>query len=321
MEYKLDLEYNKSIREKYLSSFEVKEANFGKVFGSPYTFIYLINGSIFDTSVSAWAYLVANNLINEKWDGKIFLTHSHYDHLGGVYTIKKILENKQIRVYAHSYFEKVLSSSTAIDIINRFDKLDSEEISKFNKVEILGFKSFDVDVKIDFKESDRVFVSDFLCIYTPGHTKDSVSYYIPEYKALVMAESMGVPNHKFTFVLPEFLSSYKIYVESFNKLKELVLKERVSNFLLPHIMYFESFSDVKDFILLSEESLKVYVNKIISFIEKVSLSNLKDFDLKFRDIFNYVLESFYMKFELSQPLYGFEANVSAQVRALIKEFF
>jgi len=328
--FPMELVYNNLLRESYLKEFFVKESSFGKVFGSPYAFIYLIDGIIFDASVSGWAYLLTKKIGNE-WQGKIFLTHSHYDHVGGVWTLKKFFseesnlsKNKKFYIVASSYFEKVFASSNALGIIEHFDKLDSEEIAKFNEIQILGFRIFNIDFKLDFIDNDRVLIDDGIwAIYTPGHTKDSVSYYVPKYKALIMAESMGVPNHKFTFVLPEFLSSYKVYVESFEKLSYLALEEKISNFLLPHIMYFESFSDVKDFIFLSRESLQNYVEKILNYIEKLYKGVLGKEEIlnKIDDVFNFVLENFYVKFELSQPLYGFEANVKAQIKTLLKEYF
>ncbi|MCS6955470.1 MAG: hypothetical protein NZM44_03870, partial [Candidatus Calescibacterium sp.] len=56
-------------------------------------------------------------------------------------------------------------------------------------------------------------------------------------------------------------------------------------------------------------------------VEKADLKNgdPEIIDLKIRDVFNMVLDGFYVKYELSQPLYGFEANVTAQIRTIIKE--
>ncbi|MCS6956048.1 MAG: MBL fold metallo-hydrolase [Candidatus Calescibacterium sp.] len=320
--------HNNEIREKYLKNFVVKETSFGKVFGSPYTFLYLIDGVLFDTSVSAWAYLFCQKLKNVEWKKKIFLTHSHYDHLGGVSVIESLLG--KIEVYANSYVAKVLNSKTALEIIKKFDDYDSEEIKKFHEIDNVGFDSFSIDFLFDFGNNDYFFIEGINVIYTPGHTKDTVSYHIPQYNSLVMSESMGVPNYRFTFVLPEFLTSYGLYVKSFERLKNLVLDNKISNFLLPHIMYFEYFSDVKDFIKLSEISLSMYVKQILGFLEKVGVNkdmvvekaDLKTgdlMDLKIRDVFNMVLDGFYVKYELSQPLYGFEANVKAQIRTIIKE--
>lgn len=309
------INYNNELRQKYLRNFECKQASFGFVIGSPYTFLYIIDGVLFDTSVSAWANLLCEKLKNIQWKKVVFLTHSHYDHLGGVYTIKQFFDN--IKVYGHSYISKILSSNTAINIIKEFNQLDSQEILNFHEVSDFGFDIFEIDYPIYFDQSEIVKLENIEVIFSPGHTKDTVSYYIPQHKALIMSESMGIPNYRFNFILPEFLSSYKLYIQSFEKLKRVVLENNVSNFLLPHIMYLEYFSDVKDFIKLSEESLNLYVKKIVEYIEKIGLK--EELDVKIRDVFEMVVDNFYIRYELSQPLYGFEANVKAQIRTILRE--
>jgi len=316
----INIEHNSKIRENYLKNFYVKETSFGRVLGSPYTFLYLIEGFLFDASVTAWAYLLVNEISKLEWKKVVFLTHSHYDHLGGIPVLKKFFPD--LKVYGHKNIEKVMESKNALEIIRKFDKLDSEEIRKYNKIGEFEFEVFNLDVAFDFSESKELMVDEVLAIYSPGHTKDTVAYYLNKYKALIMAESMGVPNYKFSFVLPEFLTSYNLYVSSYNSLKELVLREKVNNFLLPHILYFESFSDVRDFLKLSEESLELYVRSIINFIDKVNLRkdcDEEEFNKKFTEIFNMMIEKFYVRYELSQPIYGFEANVKAQVKAVLKE--
>ncbi|MCS7165701.1 MAG: MBL fold metallo-hydrolase [Candidatus Calescibacterium sp.] len=306
------------IRQRYLKEFSVKNTSFGIVFGSPYAFLYLIDGLLFDTSVSAWAYLLCEKLKDTEWKRKIFLTHSHYDHLGGVGTIKSFFP--ETLVYANSYVSRVLKSPNALEIIKKFDHYDSSEIKQFHQINQIGFVTFELDHTFDFSDKEYISIENIDVIYTPGHTKDTVSYYLSSYNCLIMSECMGIPNHRFDFVLPEFLSSYNLYIQSFQKLKDLVLQKKINNFLLPHIMYFEYFSDVRDFIKLSEYSLNMYVKSIIGFIQKVGLDKNSIHDeLKVKDVFRMVLDSYYVKYELSQPMYGFEANVTAQIRAIVKE--
>ncbi len=300
----------------YLKSFDRKEKSFGWIFGSPYAYIYLIDDILFDSSVSAWAYIFCKEGKDFK---RLFLTHSHYDHLGGAWVIKEFYPN--INIYGHSYIENVFKSLNALNIITNYNKLDSEEIINYWSIpkEYIDFKIFNFDYVFNFTDEGILYFDDFWAIYTPGHTKDTVSFYITKYNALVMSESMGIPNYRFNFVLPEFLTSYKLYLGSFEKLKKLVLEKNVNNFLLPHIMYFEYFSDVKDFIKLSEESLKFYVKSLINFIEKAKIEKDNLQTSKLEEIFNMVLDSFYYKYELIQPLYGFKANVTAQIKNIIKE--
>ncbi|MEN3015696.1 MAG: MBL fold metallo-hydrolase [bacterium] len=317
----MNIQYNTSIRERYLKDFIVKDAQFGKVLGSSYTFIYLVDGILFDSGVSAWAYLLCQKLKNIEWDKKLFLTHSHYDHLGGVGVILSFFNDTVI--YGSERINKVLNSQNALKTISEFDLLDSQEVLKFHNIPEVGFSCFELSVPISFSEGQRsLLIEGVEAINTPGHTKDTISYYIASYNCLVMSESMGVPNYKFNFVLPEFLTSYTLYVESFKYLKGLVLNKKINNFLLPHIMYFEYFSDVVDFIRLSEESLKLYVSVILEFLNKVGVYKGLDEEVlesKFREVFTMMVDRFYVKYELSQPIHAFEANVTAQIKNVFKE--
>jgi len=49
-------------------------------------------------------------------------------------------------------------------------------------------------------------------IETPGHTKDSLSYYIPRIKTLIAGEAVGIYNN--SEIQPEFSSSYIDYMAS-----------------------------------------------------------------------------------------------------------
>jgi 2-aminobenzoylacetyl-CoA thioesterase len=57
-------------------------------------------------------------------------------------------------------------------------------------------------------------------IATPGHTRDSLSFYIPALKSLITGEAVGAFDRNFT-IHPEFTSSYKEYMNSLNKLAAL----------------------------------------------------------------------------------------------------
>lgn len=308
-----------SIRKEYLNNFEERETKFGKVFGSPYAFLYVLEDTLFDTSVSAWAYLMCEKITTKGFFNKVFLTHSHYDHIGGAWVIKKYFPD--VKFYGHSNINKVLLSQNALRIIENFNRIDSEEVASLWKKtqEYLDFIPINMDYTFDFEEGFSAECEGIRCMYTPGHTRDTVSFYIPDYNALVVSESMGVPNYKFNFVLPEFLSSYKAYVDSYKRLEELIISRKVNNFLLPHIMYFEYYSDVTDFLKLSKESMENYVKSMILFIEKIGVDKNNVEDTKVEQVFEFIFEKFYINFELSQPLHGFKANVSSQIKTVVKE--
>jgi glyoxylase-like metal-dependent hydrolase (beta-lactamase superfamily II) len=327
--FKLVEKENQILRENYIRNYTTKEEEFGIVLGSPYCYIYLIDNILIDISVTAWAYLLLNLIKNKYKINYLLLTHSHYDHLGGAYILKEYFKDyfSNLKIIGHSNISKVLKSQTAINIISDFNYKDSYEIYNILKnndlSQFLEFNNFEIDYKIeDYNQKifdlRNLINKDVKVLFVSGHTRDSVSYYFIKENALIMAESMGVPNHKFNFVLPEFLTSYINYKDNLNFQEELIIEKKINNFLLPHIMYFTNFSDVKDFIKLSYYSLDLYVKKFIEYINKVGI-NLNNFDLKLEEIFKYILEEIYIKYELTQPIYAFKANITAQIKTILKE--
>jgi glyoxylase-like metal-dependent hydrolase (beta-lactamase superfamily II) len=327
--FKLVEKENQILRENYIRNYTTKEEEFGIILGSPYCYIYLIDNILIDTSVTAWAYLLLNLIKNKYKINYLLLTHSHYDHLGGAYILKEYFKDyfSNLKIIGHSNISKVLKSQTAINIISDFNYKDSYEIYNILKnnelSQFLEFNNFEIDYLLE-DSNQKIFDlknlinKDVKVLFVSGHTRDSVSYYFIKENALIMAESMGVPNHKFNFVLPEFLTSYINYKDNLKFQEELIIDKRINNFLLPHIMYFTNFSDVKDFIKLSYYSLDLYVKKFIEYINKVGI-NLNNFDLKLEEIFKYILEEIYIKYELTQPIYAFKANITAQIKTILKE--
>jgi glyoxylase-like metal-dependent hydrolase (beta-lactamase superfamily II) len=327
--FKLLQKENQILRENYIRNYTIKEEEFGIVLGSPYCYLYLIDNILIDISVTAWAYLLLNLIKNKYKINYLLLTHSHYDHLGGTYILKEYFKDyfSNLKIIGHSNISKVLKSQTAINIISDFNYKDSYEIYNILKnnelSQFLEFNNFEIDYLIEDSNQKIIDLKELInkdvkVLFVSGHTRDSVSYYFIKENALIMAESMGVPNHKFNFVLPEFLTSYINYKDNLKFQEELIIDKKINNFLLPHIMYFTNFSDVKDFIKLSYYSLDLYVKKLIEYINKVGI-NLNNFDSKLEEIFKYILEEIYIKYELTQPIYAFKANITAQIKTILKE--
>jgi glyoxylase-like metal-dependent hydrolase (beta-lactamase superfamily II) len=100
---------------------------------------------------------------------------------------------------------------------------------------------------------------------TPGHTRDQLSYYIPEKRILIATEAGGMRDRAGNFI-PEFLVDYDAYLVSMKRLAALpaeilcqghhyvfVGKEEVERFLAWSINGAERFKD-RAYELLEEES-------------------------------------------------------------------
>jgi len=271
------------------------------VLGNAYAYIYFIKvdrlNILIDTGTAFFGnklkdYLKSQNI--EEID-YLLLTHSHYDHIGGVPVILKNFRVKNI--FAHSYLKNVLKSEKAIRIINNLNKIELSVLDPFLNYEFEPFEITNEVRENDFLDFGKIKI---LFYETPGHTKDSVSYYILPYKIIIPGEAIGVPNKDDSYILPQFLSSFETYIESINKIKNLDI-EIVG---LPHEHLIFGKENVKNYIENSLKSTYEYAQIIEN-----AIVEYKNFD----KILDYLTEEIHQKKNIRQPIHAFRENLKAQI--------
>ena len=150
--------------------------------------------------------------------GYLLLTHSHYDHCGSIPFLQEKIPGLKIGASLHA--AKILQKPSVVEMMRKLnnnfanvfrDLIENNDIP-FNAVKVdLLLKDGD---DLDFGEGWTVRI-----IETPGHTKDSLSYYIPRIKAVIAGEAAGVFHND--SINPQFSSSYSDYMASLEKLAAL----------------------------------------------------------------------------------------------------
>lgn len=148
----------------------------------------------------------------------LLLTHSHYDHCGAAPFLKGTIPGLKIGADAHA--AEVLRKPNAVALIRtlnqNFEKVFGDSIGEQG----IPFNPLEIDLILkDGDELDCGGGWSVQVIETPGHTNDSVSYYIPKIKALIPGEAVGVFHND--AVHPEFSSGYSNYLTSLEKLAAL----------------------------------------------------------------------------------------------------
>jgi glyoxylase-like metal-dependent hydrolase (beta-lactamase superfamily II) len=154
----------------------------------------------------------------------ILLTHSHFDHAGGVPVISRAFP--EAKIVASSYAAEVFTRPGARGAIHDMDVAGA----RFFGREPVEDTTAELRVDIEVNDGDVIRTADeTIRVYdTHGHTNCSVSYYFENESLLVTSESSGF---KFGDVVwPAFLTSYRDSLES------IALVERLApeHLLLPH---------------------------------------------------------------------------------------
>jgi 2-aminobenzoylacetyl-CoA thioesterase len=142
----------------------------------------------------------------------LFITHSHYDHLGAAHYLKNRIPG--IKIGAHKRVAGLLCKESVLKMMNRLS-MNHDILFKYNTGgEDLAIKPFGIEYTL--KQGDEFDLGGLTCrVYeVPGHTKDSLAFYLPEIKALFPGEAAGVLQGENREMQVEFLSSYLDYINS-----------------------------------------------------------------------------------------------------------
>ena len=145
----------------------------------------------------------------------IFLSHTHYDHIGALPYILK--EWPDVKVCAGEKAVRVFASEGAKRTMVELGNAAKEQFGSKVKITADGMR-----VDIIMKDGDSVSLGKekITAFVTKGHTDCSMSYLLEPQKILFASESTGVRNGT-KFMYPSILKSYDDAIESAYRMKEM----------------------------------------------------------------------------------------------------
>lgn len=235
--------------------------------GTPAMPVYLLDGekpAIFDAGLTFLGNIYADGIreiIGNRDLHFCFLTHSHFDHCGSVSILKKNFPG--LKVVASDQAKNVLGRPNAINLIRNLTQA-AEQMAPTIGIDLTEFERFEpFEVDLTLKDGEFLELSRDLTVQvleTPGHTRDCLSFFIPQKKVLLCSESAGTPDAT-GYIVSEALVDYDQYYESMSRLSEveyeiLCLGHRQALNGQDANNYFQkSMTDCRDFLYLVETAL------------------------------------------------------------------
>jgi glyoxylase-like metal-dependent hydrolase (beta-lactamase superfamily II) len=185
----------------------------------------------------------------------ILLTHSHYDHAGGLPAIKRAWP--KAAAVAGRHVQGIFARRGARDVMR---SLDGEAAAKRGRAAAREDLTAGLVVDTVVKEGDILNIGgvSIRVMETPGHTKCSVSYYFQEDGLLVLSETTGVRTEEGS-VIPAFIVSYKAALEAIAKAEETAPRR----ILIPHAGAAEG-ADVTDFLKDARDATQTAIDLVLT---------------------------------------------------------
>ncbi len=176
---------------------------------------------LFDPGVSAFGPLCVEKLRahTRSPDNLIIaLSHAHFDHCGAAaYLMRKI---PSARLAASSRGAEILKRPNAVELICRLNAEYEKSMAAELAGEDVSFAALDVTFRLADGDSIELDAGRVCRVFeTPGHTRDSLTYYFPDTGIAFIGDTAGALEHG--FIHSPYLVSYEDYLASIEKIRSL----------------------------------------------------------------------------------------------------
>jgi len=195
--------------------------------GHPGVPVYLLDGAspiLFEAGYSALAKLYVQEIravLGDRQPSHLFLTHAHFDHVGAAFYLRGTWPSLQIVTSPKA--QDILTRPRVIQWIKTLNEQAVQAIRAWgvSVPDDMPFEPFAVDATLDDGQAMQLGTGCTVeVIGCPGHTWDSVAYWMPEKGILIASEAVGCDDGT-GYILTEFLVDYDAYRTSMERLAQL----------------------------------------------------------------------------------------------------
>ncbi len=237
------------------------------VIGDPGVPVYLLDGPmpvLFDAGVTVMARRYAEDLqriLGPRNPAYLFLTHSHFDHIGAASYLKSLYPRMKVAGSAH--IGEVLENPRAVHVIRELNRETGRyaQLSPGSTIHEGDFEPFVLDVALESGDTiDLAADRHVEAMSAPGHTWDFMSYWIPEKGILVASEAVGCDDGT-GYIYTEFLVDYDVYRRSLERLARLDMRV-----LCPGHKMVLTGPDAREYLRLSLDQAAGYLAMVEKFL-------------------------------------------------------
>ncbi len=235
------------------------------VAGFPLSACYLLDGKrpvLFESGYTCAGRLYVEairEVLGAREPEILFLTHVHYDHCGATGYLKRAFPS--LKVAASERSAAIIRRPNARALMTELSRQATSYVSGiFNgdrsKLIDEPFEPFDVDIIVGEGQTVDLDGVTVRVMATPGHTRDMLSYYLPERKILFATETAGCQDAT-GHILITALTDYDVFLSSFARVAALPIEVLCQG----HRLVWVGVDECRDFLSRSLSTAKEFREK------------------------------------------------------------
>lgn len=224
---------------------------------------------IFDGGITCAGRLYADairSVLGEREPEIVFISHVHWDHCGAVSFLKSIFPSMKVAMSPEA--GAIMKRRNAVSQMKSLNAEVRPIVGTFPEVDPVRlidspFQPFEADMEL--KDGQIIELGAGLTVEalsTPGHTRDHMSYYIPEKKILIASEACGCLESD-DAIRVQFLTDYNLYLSSLKRLAELPVEILCQG----HRLVFVGRDEVQAFFDRSLKATTDFKNRVYELLE------------------------------------------------------